>query len=155
MDSELKKVTIYTDGSCINNPGVGGYGCLLMYGTHSKEIRGAYRYTTNNRMELMACIVAIEALTKPCDITLYSDSTYVVNGINKMINDGYRNKYKKNRDLWDRLVLLCDGVHRIGAKWVKAHDGNTGNEICDRLAYSATKELYLAEDKGYLKQCNN
>ena len=144
------KVTIYTDGSARGNPdGPGGYGCVLQYvdskgNLHEKEISQGYVRTTNNRMELMAAIAALEALNRPCEVELYSDSQYLVNAFEKNWIDNWQKKgWKrsgndpvKNVDLWKRL-LSAARPHNIRFIWVRGHDGNAGNERCDALATAA------------------
>ena len=155
------KVTIYTDGSARGNPGRGGYGAVLSYTNPAgkrfvRELSGGYELTTNNRMELMAVIAALEALTRPCDIELHSDSQYVVNAfrqhwIEGWIKRGWKTASKqpvKNVDLWKRLLAAAD-PHRIEFKWVKGHAGDPLNERCDKLATSAADSGTLAEDKGF------
>lgn len=133
-------VTIYTDGACSGNPGPGGWGALLSYGEHEKELKGGEAETTNNRMELMAAIEALNALTRPCTIDLYTDSQYVKGGITGWIHNWKRNGWKtankkpvKNADLWQAL----DGAlqrHSVTWHWVKGHAGDAGNERADQLA---------------------
>jgi ribonuclease HI len=154
--SALKRVTIYTDGACIGNPGPGGYGVVLLYGDHRKELSGGYRLTTNNRMELTAAIRGLAALKEPCQVGLFSDSEYMVNAIEKgwarrWQANGWRRKDKKmaeNRDLWEGLLRLCDR-HRVRFEWVKGHAGHMENERCDQLALRAAQLPNLPEDKGY------
>jgi ribonuclease HI len=151
-----KKVTIYTDGSCRKNPGPGGYGVVLLYGEHRKELSGGFEHTTNNRMEILAAIVGLEALKEPCQVALYSDSQYVVNAISKgwaqrwQSKNWIRNKEEKalNPDLWERLLRLCDR-HQVTFHWVRGHAGNVENERCDQLAVAAAKGDNLALDEGY------
>jgi ribonuclease HI len=151
-----KKVTIYTDGSCRKNPGPGGYGVVLLYGEHRKELSGGFEHTTNNRMEILAAIVGLEALKEPCQVALYSDSQYVVNAISKgwaqrwQSKNWMRNKEEKalNPDLWERLLRLCDR-HQVTFHWVRGHAGNVENERCDQLAVAAAKGDNLALDEGY------
>jgi ribonuclease HI len=151
-----KQITIYTDGACLGNPGPGGYGVVLMYREHRREISGGYRLTTNNRMELMAVIVALEALTEVCDVTLFSDSQYVINGIEKgwakkWASQGWmRNKTDAavNPDLWAKLLDLCD-YHRVFFRWVRGHNGDKENERCDYLATTAAKQPGLPIDTVY------
>ncbi len=152
----MKHVKIYTDGGCLGNPGKGGYAAILTFGEHTKEISGGYALTTNNRMELMACIKALEALKYPCEVTITSDSKYVVDGISK----GWAKKWKNNNwkrsnkslaenvDLWDRLLSLSE-YHVTNFVWVRGHDGHDENERCDKLAKGAAKRENLEEDKGY------
>ena len=140
----MKKVTIYTDGACSGNPGKGGYGAVLIYNGVRKEISEGYISTTNNRMEIMAVIKALEALKEPCGVTLYSDSRYVVDAIEKgwaekwQKNNWYRNKSEKalNSDLWQRLLDLLK-IHEVKFVWVKGHADNVENQRCDALARQA------------------
>ena len=151
-----KHVVIYTDGACSPNPGPGGYGVVLMYGEHRREYSGGYRSTTNNRMELLAPIIGLSALNQSCRVTVYSDSRYVVDGIQKgwartwRANGWMRNKKESavNPDLWDRLLDLCD-KHDVEFRWVRGHSGDPENERCDRLAVEASKGPDLAVDEGY------
>ena len=134
-------VTIYTDGACSGNPGPGGYGAILMYGEHKKELSGGDPNTTNNRMELMGVITALKALKRPCQVDLYTDSQYVVNAIEKgwakkwQANGWMRNKKDKalNPDLWQMLLDLL-AVHQVTFHWVKGHAENPYNNRCDELA---------------------
>lgn len=134
-------VTIYTDGACSGNPGPGGYGAILMYGSHKKELSGGDANTTNNRMELMGVITALEVLNRPCQVDLYTDSQYVVNAIEKgwarkwQANGWMRNKKDKalNPDLWQRLLDLLE-THQVTFHWVKGHAENPYNNRCDELA---------------------
>lgn len=134
-------VTIYTDGACSGNPGPGGYGAILMYGSHKKELSGGDANTTNNRMELMGVITALKALNRPCQVDLYTDSQYVVNAIEKgwakkwQSNGWMRNKKDKalNPDLWQMLLDLLE-VHQVTFHWVKGHAENPYNNRCDELA---------------------
>ena len=150
------KVVIYTDGGCIGNPGQGGYGAVLLYGEHRKEFSGGYRLTTNNRMELMACIVGLRALKKECKIVLHSNSQYVVNGITKgwakrwKANHWMRNKEDRaeNSDLWMQLLKLCD-QHEVEFVWVRGHAGSPENERCDRLSVAAARQGNLPADEFY------
>jgi len=152
----MKRVTIYTDGACIGNPGPGGYGAVILFGRHRKEISGGYRETTNNRMELLAAIRALEALNEPCAMTLHSDSAYVVNAMNKgwakqWQADGWKRGKRgkaKNPDLWERLLDLTS-THRVTFKWVPAHRGIPENERCDELANKAARGEKLCVDVGY------
>ncbi|MFM7382954.1 MAG: ribonuclease HI [Microcystaceae cyanobacterium] len=151
-----KPVTIYTDGACIGNPGPGGYGVVLLWNTHRRELSGGYQLTTNNRMEMMAAIAGLEALKEPCQVTLYSDSQYLVDAMTKgwakrWQSNGWRRNAKdlaKNPDLWERLLKLCQ-EHEVTFVWVRGHAGNPENENCDRLAVAAAKSKSLAVDSGY------
>ncbi len=144
----MKTVTIYTDGACSGNPGPGGWGAILMYGKFKKELSGGENPTTNNRMELSAVIAALEQLKEPCLVELYSDSTYVVNALEKgwarsWQKNGWRKADKKpalNADLWERLLALC-GTHRVKLHWVKGHDVNEYNNRCDELAVMESRKF--------------
>ena len=144
----MKKVTIYTDGACSGNPGPGGYGCVLVYKGHEKELSGGEAETTNNRMELTAVISALSALKEPCEVSLVSDSKYVVDAIEKGWLDSWRrsgwkkadNKPVQNVDLWEKLVPLLE-LHTITFEWVKGHDGHKYNERCDALAVAAAEKF--------------
>ena len=136
----ISAVKIYTDGACSGNPGPGGWGAYLSYNGHIKEIYGSESPTTNNRMELLAAIRALEALKKPCIADLYTDSVYVREGItswiHKWLQNNWRNSKKepvKNADLWQELYELTL-IHTIHWHWVKGHSGDYGNDIADRLA---------------------
>ncbi|MBQ3079045.1 MAG: ribonuclease HI [Clostridia bacterium] len=143
----MKNVTIYTDGACSGNPGPGGWGAILMYGEHKKELSGYEKETTNNRMELTAAIVALMALTVPCAVDLYSDSAYLVNAFNQRwipswIKNGWKKADKKpveNADLWKMLVELT-GVHNVTFHKVKGHASNEYNNRCDELATGEIKK---------------
>ena len=133
-------VIIYTDGACRGNPGPGGWGAVLSYKGTTKELYGGERETTNNRMELLAVINALETLTKPCDVQLHSDSKYVLQGITEWMPNWKKRSWKtanksavKNEDLWRRLDAARDR-HQIEWKWVKGHSGNNGNDRADKLA---------------------
>ena len=136
----MKIVIIYTDGACKGNPGPGGWGALLRWNGHEKQLCGGETLTTNNRMELMAAIMALESLREPCEATLYTDSVYVKQGLNEWLPNwkarGWRTADKKpvkNQDLWQRLDSAA-ARHRIDWRWVKGHAGDPGNEAADRLA---------------------
>ncbi|MCB9928430.1 MAG: ribonuclease HI [Alphaproteobacteria bacterium] len=138
--SEGKVVEIFTDGACSGNPGPGGWGALLRYGGHEKELAGSEAETTNNRMELMAVIAALEALKRPSPVRLVTDSAYVKNGITQWLPrwkaNGWRTAGKKpvkNQDLWERLDRAA-AAHRIAWEWVKGHAGHAENERADELA---------------------
>ena len=140
-------VTIYTDGACSGNPGPGGFGAILMYGEHKKELSGGEAETTNNRMELMGVIMALKALKRPCTVHLYTDSQYVVNAIEKgwakkwRSNGWMRNKKDKamNPDLWQELLELLE-VHQVTFHWVKGHAENPYNNRCDELAVAESRK---------------
>ena len=146
-------VTIYTDGSSRGNPGPGGYGVLLMSGNHRKELSQGYKYTTNNRMELMAVIAGLEALKKnQLNVTICSDSQYVV----KAVEEGWLKKWiatnfkggKKNKDLWMRFHQLAQG-HKIKFVWIRGHADNPYNNRCDELATAAADGNHLLTDTGF------
>jgi ribonuclease HI len=153
MTPQKKKVTIYTDGACSGNPGPGGYAAVLLADNARKEISGGYSNTTNNRMELMAAIKGLEVLREPCQVTLYSDSQYLVNSVSKgwarrwQANGWKRNKkeYALNVDLWLRLLKLLD-VHTVSFEWTRGHAGDPENERCDRLATEASVQPDLPEE---------
>jgi ribonuclease HI len=142
-----KKILIYTDGACSGNPGKGGWGALLMYGQTTKELSGFEPATTNNRMELMAAIKALEALKEPCSVDLYSDSSYLVNAVNlgwlqRWVSNNWQTAAKKrveNIDLW-QLILKLLRLHRVTFHKVKGHSDNLYNNRCDALARQAIKE---------------
>ncbi len=145
-----KRVEIFTDGACSGNPGPGGYGAILRYGEHIKELSGGEEQTTNNRMELTAVITALEALKEPCFVTLTTDSKYVVDGVEKgwaksWRENGWKKKDKKpalNPDLWGKLLDLLE-IHEVKFNWVKGHAGHPENERCDELAVNFYTENYL------------
>ena len=148
----MAKVVVYTDGGASGNPGPGGYGAVMISGEHRKELSGAFRRTTNNRMELLAVIMALEALKNPgTDVTIYSDSKYVVDSVVKKWVFGWVKKNfkdKKNPDLWKRFLKIYAG-HDVKFVWVKGHAGNELNEVADRLAVSAYQEGVLEIDEVY------
>lgn len=145
-------VEIFTDGACSGNPGVGGWGAILRYGSVEKELSGGEENTTNNRMELSAVIEALKALKKECDITLYTDSRYVMDGVTKWLPNWQQNGWKtankktpvKNIDLWQELESLLQ-KHRIKWIWVKGHNGHPENERVDRLARDQAKSRITKE----------
>ncbi|PHJ37315.1 ribonuclease H [Desulforamulus profundi] len=151
--SDLKNVTIYTDGACSGNPGPGGYGVVMLYKDHRKEMSAGFRDTTNNRMEILAAIVGLESLQERCNVTIYTDSQYLINAIEKgwakkwRANGWMRNKKEPalNADLWERLLKLCER-HNVKFVWVRGHSGNPENERCDRLAVEASKQPDLPPD---------
>jgi ribonuclease HI len=151
----LKHVVIYTDGACLGNPGPGGYGVVLLHGKERKEFSRGFRLTTNNRMEMLACIVGLQALKSACAVTLYSDSQYVINSMTK----GWALRWRKNRwkrngvdvpnsDLWEKMLDLCDN-HKVTFNWVRGHAGNKENERCDQLAREAALGVDMAIDSVY------
>ena len=157
-DCPVDRIVIYTDGSSLGNPGPGGYGVVIALPEQRRELSGGFRKTTNNRMELLACIVGLEQLEKSSNVALHSDSRYVVDGMSK----GWARKWRRNNwrkstgnkalniDLWERLLSLCDR-HAVDFIWVKGHAGNPGNERCDQLATQAANRPNLPIDAGYEK----
>jgi len=143
-------VEIFTDGACRGNPGPGGWGVLLRYRGNEKQLKGAEKETTNNRMELMAAIVGLESLTRNTAVKLTTDSTYVKNGINDWIHNWKRNGWKtaakkpvKNVDLWQRLDKAI-AAHEVNWAWVKGHSGHRENEMADQLANDAIDEMLVS-----------
>lgn len=144
----MKKVEIYTDGACSGNPGAGGWGTILVFNGHEKELSGGEADTTNNRMEMMAVIEGLKALKEPCEVTLTSDSQYVCNAITK----GWAKSWKKNNwiksdktqaknsDLWEEILKLLD-IHKVNIVWVRGHNGHPYNERCDKLAVEQSKKF--------------
>jgi ribonuclease HI len=155
----LPRVIIYTDGAAEPNPGPGGYGVVLMAGQHRKELSGGFRKTTNNRMELMGVIVALESLTRRCRVLLFSDSKYVVDSYTRGSVYKWQKKNwfrtgserAKNADLWQRFLLAVE-KHDVEFRWVKGHAGVAENERCDVLAVAATQGYELPHDFGYLRE---
>jgi ribonuclease HI len=143
----MKQVDIYTDGACSGNPGPGGWGAVIVFRSVEKELSGGEAKTTNNRMELSAVIAALETLREPCDVTLYSDSKYIIDAVKR----GWAKSWKKNNwiksdkkpaqnsDLWERLLGLCD-IHTLTPVWVRGHNGHEYNERCDRLAVAQAEK---------------
>ena len=143
MTARMKPVEAPTDGACLGNPGPGGWGVLLRYGARERELSGGEPDTTNNRMELMAAIMALETLSEPCEVALHTDSRYVQEGIRDWLPNWIRRGWKtaggapvKNRDLWERLHAAA-GCHRVDWRWVKGHNGDPDNERVDQLARDA------------------
>ena len=155
-DPTTKEVTIYTDGACIGNPGPGGYGVVLISGPYRRELSAGFRLTTNNRMEMTAAIVALEALKTRCRVTLYSDSQLLVNSHAKgsprrwQAKGWMRTRKAKvqNADLWQRLLPLCD-AHEVTMLWVRGHAGDRENERADELAGLAAQRRDLPPDEAY------
>lgn len=149
------KVVMYTDGSALGNPGPGGFGVVLSAGPHKKEISAGYRLTTNNRMELLAVIVGLEALKKPgTEVNIYTDSQYVQRAVSEKWVFGWEKKGfkgKKNADLWRRFLQIYR-QHRVSFQWVKGHAGIPGNERCDELAVAAARSGELKADVGYERE---
>ncbi|WP_339770916.1 ribonuclease HI [uncultured Paraglaciecola sp.] len=151
----MKHLEIYTDGSCLGNPGPGGYGAVLLFGQHSKELSQGFVHTTNNRMELLATIEALASLTETCKVDLTTDSQYVKNGINQWIKNWRKNGWRtsdkkpvKNVDLWKRLDEQVK-LHQVDWHWVKGHSGHPMNERCDVLARDAASGKDLLPDIGF------
>jgi ribonuclease HI len=151
----LKQLSLFTDGSCLGNPGPGGYGAILIYKQHRKELSQGYRLTTNNRMEMMAAIAALQSLQEPCVVQLTTDSQYVKQGITQWIQNWKRRGWLtaskepvKNVDLWKLLDTEVQR-HQVHWHWVKGHSGHDENERCDVLARDAAMSHELLEDSGY------
>ncbi len=144
----MKTVTIYTDGACSGNPGPGGWGAILMYGGHKKELSGGECQTTNNRMELTAVIQALSCLKEPCAVELWSDSKYIIDALEKGWAEGWKKRNwiksdKKpalNSDLWEKLLNLLE-IHELHCHWVKGHAENEFNNRCDEMAVAESKKL--------------
>ncbi|MBC5788522.1 MULTISPECIES: ribonuclease HI [Clostridiaceae] len=142
----MKKVDIYTDGACSGNPGAGGWGAILRYGAHEKELSGGEAQTTNNRMELTAVIQALSLLKEPCQVVVHSDSKYIIDAIQQgwaikwKANGWMRNKKEKalNPDLWQQLLQLLE-IHQVEFHWIKGHAGHPENERCDRMAVAESQ----------------
>ncbi len=156
-----KQVSVYSDGACIGNPGPGGYGIILDHNGRRLEKAAGFRLTTNSRMELLGVIVGLESLREPCDVSVFSDSSYVVDGIAKgwalqARSRGWRNADKKpwaNRDLWIRVLSLCN-EHQVLFAWVRGHAGHPENERCDELANAAANSSSEAIDEVYEAERN-
>ena len=148
-------IKIYTDGASRGNPGPGGFGAVMLYGEHRKELSGGFRLTTNNRMELLSVIVALETLKKEgSSVTIYSDSKYVVDSVEKKWVFGWEKKYfkdKKNEDLWKRFLQIYR-KHQVKFVWVKGHASNQENNRCDEMAVEAAMGGQLKIDHGYEEQ---
>lgn len=131
----MKTITLFSDGSALGNPGPGGYGAILRYGEVEKIIRGGEKHTTNNRMELLGVIEGLKALKEPCDVTVISDSSYVIKGINEWLQGWVKRDFAKvkNPDLWLEYLEVST-PHRIHGVWVRGHDGHPENERCDEIA---------------------
>lgn len=148
MSIMQKEVTVFTDGACSGNPGPGGWGAILRYNNVEKELSGGEAETTNNRMELTAAIEALSALKQPCNVTLYSDSKYLIDSLQKGWAKGWRAKgWKKsdgkpalNPDLWQKLLSLTE-THNVTLKWIKGHNEHPENERCDRMAVAESKKF--------------
>ena len=150
-----KKITIFTDGAARGNPGPGGYGVVLQTDRHKKELSEGYKMTTNNRMELLAVIVGLEALKfKGSEVVIYTDSKYIADAVNKGWLLEWEKKAfrkKKNSDLWKRFLKVYR-QHDVTIRWVEGHSGIQGNERCDRLAVAASEKSELLDDVGYLEE---
>lgn len=153
-----KNVEIFTDGSCLGNPGPGGYGTLLRYKGHEKELSQGYTLTTNNRMELLAAIIGLESLKEPCQVILTTDSQYVKQGIESWLANWKKRGWKtaskqdvKNKDLWQRLDA-ANSKHDVEWRWVKGHAGHAENERVDDLAREAAESSDLLEDTEFVAQ---
>ena len=156
LQTELPRVNAYTDGSALGNPGPGGWGTILEHKQKTRELSGGFARTTNNRMELLAAIQALEALTRKASVDLYTDSKYLCDAVNKhwirgWVKNGWKTSAKKpvkNQDLWTRLIPLL-AKHEVRFHWVKGHNGHPENERCDQLAKEAASGNDLAVDEGY------
>jgi ribonuclease HI len=152
----MKKIAIYADGACSGNPGPGGYGAILQYGESAKQLSQGFIRTTNNRMELRAVIAGLQALKEPCEVTVVTDSQYVVNGITQgwaksWRANGWRKKDKKpalNPDLWQELLDSCE-KHTVRFEWIRGHNGHPQNEMCDEMAVSAYHREGKIADQGF------
>jgi ribonuclease HI len=155
MIKKNPEIIIYSDGASKGNPGPGGYGTILQAGTHRKEISQGYKLTTNNRMELMAVIAGLEALkVDECRVTVYTDSKYVADAVEKGWIFNWLNKRfkgKKNADLWLRFLEVYKH-HKVKFIWIRGHSNNQDNERCDQLAVQASLQNYLLEDTGYQQE---
>ena len=137
----MKKITLFSDGSALGNPGPGGYGVILRYGDKERELSGYEEHTTNNRMELKGVIEGLKALKEPCEVDIVSDSSYVVKGITEWLSGWIKRDFKKvkNPDLWREYIEVAK-PHAIHATWVRGHDGHVENERCDKLAKDAAQK---------------
>ena len=138
----MKKITLFSDGSALGNPGPGGYGVILRFGDKEKELSGSEEHTTNNRMELLGAIEGLRALKEPCEVDIISDSSYVVKGINEWLVAWIKRDFKKvkNIDLWKEYIEVSK-IHKINAIWVRGHDGHEENERCDLLARTEAQKM--------------
>lgn len=151
----MKRIDIFTDGSCLGNPGPGGYGVVMKFKQYRKELSQGFKNTTNNRMELLAAIEGLAALTEPCQVDLTTDSQYVRQGISQWIHNWRKNGWRtsdkkpvKNVDLWQRLDSETQ-KHQVEWHWVKGHSGHPENERCDELARTAAEGTDLLDDEGF------
>ena len=151
------KITIYTDGAARGNPGPGGYGIVLISGEHRKELSQGFKKTTNNRMELLAVIIALETLKiEGSEVTVYTDSKYVADAVNnKWLFEWEKKRFKKkkNSDLWKRFLKIYI-KHKVNICWIKGHSEIKENEVCDKLAVEASYKSYLLEDEDYVDDNN-
>lgn len=153
--ANLKQIKLFTDGACSGNPGPGGYGAILVYNERRKEISGGLQNTTNNRMEILAVIRGLEMLKESCQVTVYSDSKYVVDAMTQgWVERWQKNNWMRNKkdpalnvDLWKQMLTLCE-KHQVKFEWVKGHAGHPDNERCDQLATEALKADNLPIDVG-------
>lgn len=138
----MKKITLFSDGSALGNPGPGGYAAILRFGDKEREICGGEGHTTNNRMELLGVIEGLKALKEPCEVAIVSDSSYVVRGINEWLGEWVKRDFKKvkNPDLWMEYIKAAK-PHRVNATWVRGHDGHPENERCDVLAKEEAQKM--------------
>jgi len=138
----VKKITLFSDGSALGNPGPGGYGVILRFGDKESELSGSEAHTTNNRMELLGAIEGLRALKEPCEVDIISDSSYVVKGINEWLVAWIKRDFKKvkNPDLWIDYIEVSK-IHKVNAIWVRGHDGHEENERCDQLARGAAQKM--------------
>ena len=155
----MKSIRIHTDGGCLGNPGPGGWAAVLQYGQHRRELSGGEPATTNNRMELTAAIQALSSLREPCAVELFTDSTYVRNGITQWIRGwrarGWVTQQKepvKNEDLW-RALDSAAALHQISWQWLRGHSGHPENERCDALAGAAIQEILARHSPAHLQAC--
>jgi ribonuclease HI len=157
----LKEVHVYTDGACLGNPGPGGYGVVLKYGARQKELSGGYRLTTNNRMEVLAAIVALQSLKERCRVKLHTDSRYLADSINhgwanrwKVKNWAKGTRQRNNVDLWQQMLELCSR-HEVSFVWIRGHKGDPLNERCDTLSVKAAQAKDLPADTMYEELSQN
>ena len=138
----MKKITLFSDGSALGNPGPGGFGAILRYGDKERIISGGEAHTTNNRMELLGVIEGLRALKEPCDVTVISDSSYVIRGINEWLEGWIKRNFAKvkNPDLWHEYISVS-AAHRINGVWVRGHNGHPENERCDIIAKEAAEKF--------------
>ena len=149
----MKKITLFSDGSALGNPGPGGFGTILKYGNSERIITGSDTHTTNNRMELLGVIEGLNVLKEPCEVDVISDSSYVIKGINEWLPAWIKRDFKKvkNPDLWNKYIEVSSS-HKVNGIWVRGHDGHIENERCDKLAKDAAqKEKDLIMEGNYAK----